>query len=72
MVQGIAVTDAGGHALPCEVMIDAVRATPQDALSASDKAKVVDLQTKATERCNADDDQHADEFSAGALALLGK
>lgn len=44
MVQGIAVTDAGGHALPCEGMIDAVRAKSQGA------AKVTDLLAKATER----------------------
>lgn len=69
LVQGIAVTDAGGHALPCETMIDAVRAkTPTEA----DKAAITDLLTKATERCNADDDTHADAFSASALALLAK
>lgn len=71
MVQGIAVTDAGGHALPCEVMIDAVRGKAAGGLSEADKATVTDLAAKATERCNADDDQHADAFSAAALALLG-
>jgi hypothetical protein len=30
------------------------------------------LRTKALERCNADDDVHADEFTAQALALTGK
>jgi hypothetical protein len=72
MVAGIAVTDAGGHALPCETMIDAVRAKPADKLSPADQAKVTDLQTKATERCNADDDARADAFSAQALAILAQ
>ncbi|MEI6097824.1 MAG: hypothetical protein WCS20_05900 [Alphaproteobacteria bacterium] len=72
MVQGIAVTDEAGHFLPCETMISAVRAKPQDSISASDKASVTDLLTKATERCNADDDGHANTFSAAALAILAK
>ncbi|MBC7479167.1 MAG: hypothetical protein H7317_13895 [Pseudorhodobacter sp.] len=37
-----------------------------------DKAAITDLLTKATERCNADDDTHAEAFSASALALLDK
>lgn len=71
LVSGIAVTDANGRALPCEEMLAAVRDGLTTAkLSAPDQASVVALQAKATERCNADDDQHADEFSAQALALL--
>lgn len=66
MLSGIAVTDAGGHPISCEVMLkelaDQLATKPNDAASA--------LQIKATERCNADDDQHADAFSAQALALL--
>ncbi len=70
-VQGIAVTDGAGHPLPCESMIQSLRsALPGVALSDSDKAKLADLQAKALERCNADDDQHANAFSAAALALL--
>ncbi len=70
-LNGIAVTDASGHPLPCEVMLSDLR----DALSAgraSDTARpqITDLQSKATERCNADDDRRADAFSAQALALL--
>ncbi|MCT4371281.1 hypothetical protein CLG85_013525 [Yangia mangrovi] len=70
-LDGIAVTDAAGHPLPCEVMLSDLR----DALSAgraSDTARpqIADLQSKATERCNADDDRRADAFSAQALALL--
>jgi hypothetical protein len=33
-------------------------------------AQIADLQAKALERCNADDDRRADDFSAQALALL--
>ena len=72
-VAGIAVTDAGGHPLPCEAMLTTLR----DALAAAapqpaDRAKITDLQTRATERCNADDDAHADAFSAQALAMVTK
>lgn len=68
-VAGVAVTDQTGHALPCEEMIRSVsdhlsRAQPTQAVS--------DLQAKALERCNADDDTRADAFSAQALALLTK
>ena len=73
LVSGIAVTDDKGRALPCEDMIKAVKAAITTAkLSDADKATVADLQTKALERCNADDDQRADQFSAQALALLPK
>ena len=71
LVSGIAVTDDKGRALPCEDMIKAVKAAITTAkLSDADKATVADLQTKSLERCNADDDQHADQFSAQALALM--
>lgn len=73
LVSGIAVTDDKGRALPCEDMIKAVKAAITTAkLSDADKATVADLQTKSLERCNADDDQRADQFSAQALALLPK
>ena len=36
----------------------------------SDPAEINDLITKATERCNADDDRNANQFSAKALGLL--
>ena len=35
-------------------------------------AAATDFQQKATERCNADDDQRADAFSAQGLGLLGR
>ena len=66
-VSGIAVTDESGRAIPCEVLIGQVR----DALgSTTPGADVADLQSKALERCNADDDAHADAYSAQALALI--
>ena len=66
VVSGIAVTDAGGHPISCEVMLKELAS--QLALKPNPEATA--LQAKATERCNADDDQHADAFSAQALALL--
>ncbi|WP_196216804.1 MULTISPECIES: hypothetical protein [Paracoccaceae] len=67
MVNGIAVTDDTGHALPCEAMLTDLStalgghtATPE----------VADLQARALERCNADDDTRANAFTAQALALL--
>jgi hypothetical protein len=66
-VSGVAVTDESGRALPCEELIGQVR----DALGgATPSAEVADLQSKALERCNADDDAHADAYSAQALALI--
>lgn len=73
LVSGIAVTDANGRALPCEVMLKSVSDGLTTAkLSDADHAAAVDFQTKALERCNADDDQRADGFSAQALALVSK
>lgn len=67
-VAGIDVTDANGHPLPCEAMAGQVR----DGMKAkgSNDPKVQDLLSKALERCNADDDTHADAFSAQALSML--
>lgn len=69
-VAGIAVTDTTGHAIPCETMLGAVRlALSSGKIGEANQAKAADFQSKATERCNADDDAHADAFSAQALAL---
>lgn len=66
-VSGVAVTDERGRPLPCEILIGQVR----DALGGKPpSAAVAELQTKALERCNADDDAHADAYSAQALALI--
>ncbi len=71
MVAGIAVTDANGHPIPCEDMLGQAKAgLPAIAADAAKTAAVTDLITKATERCNADDDRNADAFSAQALAAL--
>lgn len=71
LISGIAVTDANGRALPCEEMLTALRDGLTSAkLSATDQTAAVALQSKATARCNADDDAHADAFSAEALALV--
>ena len=68
MVSGIAVTDAVGRPLPCEDMLSAVAKGLAD--TKADKTAAIAFQTKALERCNADDDARADGFSAQALALL--
>lgn len=69
-VAGIEVTDANGHAIPCETMLKTLRDAIAAGKVAADKATTAaDFVTKATERCNADDDVHADEFSAQGLAL---
>lgn len=73
MVSGIVVTDDTGHPLPCEELIKKLRAAidgskiPQDKTSTSE-----DFFGKALERCNADDDTHANEFSAQGLALAAQ
>lgn len=73
MVSGIAVTDANGHPIPCETMLTDVRAAlVNGSLDATKKAAATDFQTKATDRCNADDDTHADAFSAQALAIASR
>ena len=70
-VVGVAVTDAAGRALPCETMLARVKdALATTTLTGADLTSATGFQTKALERCNADDDTHADEFSAQALALL--
>lgn len=71
-VEGIAVTDASGHPLPCEEMIQAVKDKQTGGTGAGDPAAIDDLIAKATERCNADDDRNADAFSARALKALGQ
>lgn len=67
LVNGIAVTDDTGHALPCEAMLADLTTALQGKTATPE---VADLQAKALERCNADDDTRADAFTAQALALL--
>src|SRR5262249_9007199 len=69
---GIPRTDAGGHAIACEEMLNALRAAIEGGkIVQTDLATARDFQSKAIERCNADDDMHADEFSAQGIALVG-
>ena len=71
LVSGIAITDANGHALPCESMLKDLATKLTTAHPAATlQTQITDLQTKALERCNADDDTRADTFSAQGLALL--
>ena len=70
LISGIAVTDPSGHNIPCEVMIKALQAAVSGGkIKPANSSAVLDFQTKATERCNADDDVHADALSAQGLAL---
>ena len=70
MVSGIAVTDDSGHPLACETMIKPLRAAIESKkIPAEKSAAASDFLAHALERCNADDDAHADEFSAQGLAL---
>jgi hypothetical protein len=58
---------------PCEDTLKALRAAEATAtLSAADKTKVSELETKGIERCNADDDTRADDFFAQAMKVMGK
>lgn len=66
-VSGIAVTDETGRARPCEELIGELRSQIGTTTPSVD---VTDLQSRALERCNADDDSHANAFSAQALALI--
>ena len=71
LVAGVPVTDANGHAVPCEEMLGQVRdALANGTIASANQAAATDFQAKATERCNADDDTRADEFAAQALALV--
>ncbi|WP_136621197.1 MULTISPECIES: hypothetical protein [Mesorhizobium] len=58
---------------PCEETLKTLRAAEAAAtLSAADKTKVSELETKGIERCNADDDKRADDFFAQAMKVMGK
>lgn len=69
MIAGIAVTDDTGKALPCEEMLGQIKAAAATVIDPQIKTQVADFQSKGTERCNADDDAHADTFFAQGLAL---
>ena len=60
-------------AVPCEEMLKDMRTAKASAqLSDADMKKVEDLETKAVERCNADDDTRSDKFLAEAMQIMGK
>lgn len=60
-------------AVPCEDMLKDMRAAKASAkLSDADMKKVEELETKAVERCNADDDTRADKFLTEAMQIIGK
>ena len=64
---------AAAEDVPCENMLKDLRAAIDGAtLSDADAAKIKELEDKGIERCNADDDAHADEFFTQAMKILGK
>ena len=64
-------TPATADEVPCENVLADLRAALQDAQpSDADAAKVKELEDKGIERCNADDDKHADEFFVQATTPL--
>jgi hypothetical protein len=70
---GLAVSNAAAASAPCEEMLKDMRAAKATAkLNDADMAKVNDLETKAIERCNADDDTRSDKFLTEAMTIMGK
>jgi hypothetical protein len=60
-------------AVPCEEKLKEMRTAKASAkLSDTDMKKVEDLETKAVERCNADDDTRSDKFLTEAMQVMGK
>jgi hypothetical protein len=73
MTMAFSSTGFAVETVPCEKMLNDLREAEKTAqVSDADKAKVAELQDKGIERCNADDDEHADNFFAAALKILGK
>ncbi|WP_320202020.1 hypothetical protein RMR16_023615 (plasmid) [Agrobacterium sp. rho-13.3] len=70
---GVVSTYANAANVPCEEMLKDMRAAKTTAkLSDADMAKVNELETKAVERCNADDDVRSDQFLTDAMKIMGK
>lgn len=70
---GAGATSAHAASVPCEEMLKDMRAAKSSAqLSDTDMKKVNDLETRAVERCNADDDKRSDTFLTEAMAIMGK
>lgn len=69
----ISVTIPAHAAVPCEEMLKDMRAAKTTAkLGDADMKKVDELETKAVERCNADDDTRSDAFLTEAMKIMGK
>lgn len=69
----VAVSLPARAAVPCEEMLKDMRAAKATAtLNDADKAKVDELEAKAVERCNADDDSRSDAFLTEAMKIMGK
>ncbi len=69
----LAVSAPAHSAVPCEEMLKDLRAAKAGTkLGDADTKKVNDLETKAIERCNADDDMRSDNFLADAMKIMGK
>jgi len=69
----LSVSSAQAANVPCEEMLKDMRAAKATAtLSEADMAKVNELETKAVERCNADDDARSDGFLKEAMTIMGK
>ena len=69
----LATSAFAAKAVPCEKMLADLRVAQKTVkLSDADAAKVAGLEDKGIERCNADDDGHADEFFSQAMKILGK
>ena len=67
------IANAVAATVPCETVLKDLRATVKAAkLDDAAKAKVNELESKGIERCNADDDKHADEFFSQAMKVMGK
>lgn len=70
---GAVTSTAHAANVPCEEMLKDMRAAKATAtLSEADAKTVEDLETKAVERCNADDDARSDKFLTEAMAIMGK
>lgn len=69
----VAVSAPVYSAVPCEDMLKEMLTAKADAkLSDTDMQKVDELEAKAVERCNADDDTRSDKFIAEAMKAMGK
>jgi hypothetical protein len=70
---GLAPSFATAANVPCEEMLKNMRAAKASAkLADADLSKVNDLEAKAVERCNADDDARSDKFSTDAMSIIKK